>query len=121
MEVYSAKEKDAVLFEIVKAHPKNFIVEDNSKKEIVKEYLLPYGYIEILVKVEQGGGMIVCQATQKGIDFITKGGYVREEKVDKSLSFFEKIKKNTNKIAIEVAIAVIVGLILYYIFGIKSS
>lgn len=120
MNVYSAKEKDEILFEITKAHPNHCIIDNDIKHEIAKGYLIPDGYIKILVEYDQGN-MIAYQATQKGIDFIAKGGYVKVEKDSKPLSFFEKIKKNANKIAIEVIIAVVVGLILYYIFGIKSS
>lgn len=120
MNVYSAKEKDEILFEITKAHPNHCIIDNDIKHEIAKGCLIPDGYIKILVEYDQGN-MIAYQATQKGIDFIAKGGYTKEEKVIQSLSLSKKIKKRAIEIAVGVSIVVIAGLIMYYIFGIKSS
>ncbi|SBV91884.1 hypothetical protein [uncultured Dysgonomonas sp.] len=116
----STQEKDAVLFEIVRVHPNNCFIDDDNKNYIAKKFLLPDRHITVECEYDQDN-LIAYKATVQGINFISKGGYVKVEKDSKPLSFFEKIKKNANKIAIEVIIAVVVGLILYYIFGIKSS
>lgn len=116
----SAQEKEAILFDIVRVHPDNCFIDDDNKNYIAKNFLLPDGYITVECEYDQDN-LIAYKATVQGINFISKGGYVKAEKARKTSSFFEKIKKNANKIAIEVIIAVVVVLILYYIFGIKSS
>lgn len=123
MKVYSAKDKDAVLFEIVKSHPKNCIIGDSPNKEIAKGSLLPCGYIEILTEVGQVGGLIVCQATQKGIDFITKGGYIKENENEKKEKIYTKVRTYLWKSIIEICIFVIGSIILaflVYYFGLKD-
>lgn len=123
MKMFSAKDKDAVLFEIVKAHPKNCIIGDSSNKEIAKGCLLPCGYIKILTEVDQEEGLIVCQATQKGIDFITKGGYIKEDENEKKEKIYRKVRTYSWKSIREIAIFVIGGIILaflVYYFGLKD-
>lgn len=120
MEVYSAKEKDEILFEIVKCHPNHCIIDNETKHEIAKSYLIADGYVKILVEYDQGN-MVAYQATQRGVDFISKGGYTEEEKISQHLIISRKIKKRAIEIAVEVCIIVIAGLIMYFIFGIRTS
>lgn len=120
MERYLAKEKDTVLLEIVKAYPKIHIIEEERKHEIANNFLIIDGYITILAKYDQNN-MVAYQATKKGVDFITEGGYTKEEKVTQYLSLSGKIKTRAIEIAVGVSIIVIATLILFYIFGIRAA
>lgn len=119
MKAYSAKEKDGILFEITKAHPNHCIIDNDIKHEIAKGCLIQNGYIKISVEYDEEN-MVAYQATQKGIDFIAKGGYTQEEKVIQHLSLSGKIKKRAIEIAVGVSIVVIAGLIMFYFFGIRA-
>ncbi len=120
MKTYLAKEKDEILFEITKAYPDHCIIDNDAKHEIAKSDLVSDGYIKVSVEYDQGN-MVAYQATQKGIDFITKGGYTEEEKIIRHSYLSGKIKKRVIEIAVGVSIIVIAGLIMYYIFGVKPS
>lgn len=119
MEEYSAKDKDEILFEVVKSHPQFCIINDNIKHEIARNYLIPDGYIKIIVEYDQGN-MISYEATQKGINFVTNGGYVNTKKTRRRKKVYEILNKRITEIITGILVTLIATLILFCVFGIKS-
>lgn len=72
MEIYSAKEKDDILSQIIS---KDYIsIDSNKGMSIIDEFLFPMGLIEKPLKLSMPDHYI-CVSTQKGKDFMIKGGF----------------------------------------------
>jgi len=75
MDLVTAKEKDDIL-KLLYKKGKITLLPNDKDSLIIKEYLYPLGYIEILGDREENG--CNCIITEKGILFLKKGGYIKE-------------------------------------------
>lgn len=116
MENVTDKDKNDILAEIANKNPSHHIIDDYHKHRIIGKYLKPDGYVTIGCEYDQDNMIAYC-ITQKGLDFIKKGGY-KKEPISISSIFNNKTVRD---ISVGVSITVIATLILFYIFGIKNT